>query len=292
MKPRSLMFTLYGEYIQHYGDEVWVGSLIQLMNRFGVSESSVRGAIFRMVKQNYLKARKVQNKSYYSLTEEGKRNIKDGVRRVYSPRNYVWDKKWRILTYSFPEEKRELRNQIRNELNWMGFGLITNSTWITPKPIEKQIINLIDTYESEEYITLFSSSDIVSHSIEHIINKGWDLKDVSDQYNIFIDKYTPIQEELREKAFNNTLTDEQCYIERTALVHEYRKFLFRDPGFPLELVPSYWAGIKAYELFGEIHQLLALPAVRFFESVFQSPPDRDISPDRHTATNPFQSVFS
>lgn len=36
MKPRSLMFTLYGEYIEYYGGEVWVGSLIQLMHHFGV----------------------------------------------------------------------------------------------------------------------------------------------------------------------------------------------------------------------------------------------------------------
>lgn len=58
MKPRSLMFTLYGEYIQYYGGEIWVGSLIQLMNAFGISESSVRGAILRMVQKNLLQVRK------------------------------------------------------------------------------------------------------------------------------------------------------------------------------------------------------------------------------------------
>jgi len=42
MKPRSLMFTLFGEYIQHYGGEVWVGSIVQMMKQVGISESSVR----------------------------------------------------------------------------------------------------------------------------------------------------------------------------------------------------------------------------------------------------------
>ena len=57
------MFTLYGEYIQYYGGEIWVGSLIKLMNQFGVSESSVRGAMFRMVKKNLLQVRKIGNNS-------------------------------------------------------------------------------------------------------------------------------------------------------------------------------------------------------------------------------------
>jgi phenylacetic acid degradation operon negative regulatory protein len=55
------MYTLYGEYIQYYGGEIWVGSLIQIMNKFGVSESSVRGAIFRMVQKNLMQVRKIGN---------------------------------------------------------------------------------------------------------------------------------------------------------------------------------------------------------------------------------------
>lgn len=51
MKPRSLMFTLFGDYVQYYGGEIWIGSLIKLMGEFGISESSVRGATLRMVQQ-------------------------------------------------------------------------------------------------------------------------------------------------------------------------------------------------------------------------------------------------
>jgi len=291
MKPRSLMFTLFGEYIQHYGGEVWVGSIVQMMKQFGISESSVRGAIFRMVKQNYLQTRKVKNKSFYSLTDEGKRNTIDGVRRVYKSRTHHWDGHWRLLTYSFPEEKRELRNQIRKELNWLGFGLITNSTWINPNHVEAQVQKLIDTYEIEDNVVFFRSSEIMSPSTEKIIHKGWDLKHISSQYDTFIEQHTEILENFRERAFKNELTDEQCFIERTSLVHEFRKFLFEDPGFPTDLQPDYWSGTQAYDLFGEIHQLLALPAVRFFDSVFQGPPDKEFEPDRNSATNPFPKVY-
>ncbi|WP_227935164.1 PaaX family transcriptional regulator [Alkalihalobacillus deserti] len=291
MKPRSLMFTLYGEYIQYYGGEVWVGSLIQLMSKFGVSESSVRGAIFRMVQKNLLQVRKIGNKSYYSVTELGKRRIEDGVKRVYTTQSQTWDGMWRILTYSFPEEKRELRNVIRKELNWTGFGVISNSTWVSPNSLEEQVIEMIETYKLQEHTFLFSSSSIVSHDNESIINKGWDLQGISDEYDIFIETFSPKFEELREKALNNLLKDDECFMERTKLVHQYRKFLFQDPGFPRDLLPPHWSGTKARELFWNIHQLISIPAVRFFESFYEPAPDREIEANRDKAINPFRKIY-
>lgn len=291
MKPRSLMFTLYGEYIQYYGEEIWVGSLIQLMNGFGISESSVRGAILRMVQKDLLQVRKKGNKSYYSVTELGRRRVEDGVIRVYSAPRAVWDGKWRMLSYSFPEEKRELRNEIRKELTWTGFGMISNSTWISPNPLENQVMEMIKNYKIEENAILFSSSDVVSHPNEWIIEKGWDFQQVTDNYIKFIEKYSPKFEQLREQALKNELSDEECFIKRTTIVHEYRKFLFQDPGFPRDLMPDNWVGTKARELFWNIHQLISIPAVRYFESIYEAAPDRNIKPRRDKAINPFQEVY-
>nr|WP_309101512.1 PaaX family transcriptional regulator C-terminal domain-containing protein [Fredinandcohnia onubensis] len=289
MKPRSLMFTLYGEYIKYYGGEIWVGSLIELMKQFGISESSVRGALFRMVQNNLLEVRKVGKKSYYSATPKGR--VDEGVNRVYATQNHIWDQQWRILTYSFPEEKREIRNKIRKELIWTGFGNLTNSTLVTPNPVEDQVTEMIKANEIEEYVFLFTSSSIVSHDNQSIIDIGWDLNLVKDEYQTFIDKFTPKFEELREKALNNTLKDEECFIEKTVLVHEYRKFLFQDPGFPRDLLPEGWIGIKARELFWNIHQLLSIPSIRYFESVFEGAPDREIQIERDKAINPFGEIY-
>ena len=291
MKPRSLMFTLYGEYIQYYGGEIWVGSLIHLMQQFGVSESSVRGAILRMVQKNLLQVRKIGNKSYYTVTPQGRRRVDDGVKRVYAAANHSWDGNWRILTYSFPEEKRELRNEIRKELNWTGFGMIANSTWVSPNPLEDQVLEMIKTYKIKDHATLFSSASLISHDNQSIIDKGWDFKRIAEEYEVFIKKYSALFEELRKKALNNSLSDKECFIERTSIVHEYRKFLFHDPGFPRDLLPNDWTGTKARELFWNFHQLVTIPAVRFFESLYEPAPDREITPVRTKAINPFHEVF-
>src|SRR5690606_38546589 len=144
-----------GEYIKYYGGEIWVGSLIELMKQFGISESSVRGALFRMVQNHLLEVRKVGKKSYYSATSKGR--VDEGVNRVYATQNHIWDQQWRILTYSFPEEKREIRNKIRKELIWTGFGNLTNSTLVTPNPVEDQVTEMIKANGIEEYVFLFTS---------------------------------------------------------------------------------------------------------------------------------------
>lgn len=290
MKPRSLMFTLYGDYIQYYGGEIWIGSLIRLMKEFGISEQSVRGATMRMVHQGLLKSRKIGNKSYYSLTDKGKRNIENGVRRVYSITNRKWDRLWRVLTYSIPEEKRELRAQIRKELTWLGFGLISNSTWISPNPVEEKVMNMVKEYQLEPYIFFFRTDTIISHENEDIIQRGWDLEKVENEYDLFIRHYEEKYEKVKRAAWNGGMSNSECFRERTSLVHEYRKFLFKDPGFPLDLLPKKWNGTKAKELFWRLHQTVSNGAIQFFEECFEPPPDRVITPNRENALNPFIGI--
>ncbi|WP_339164392.1 PaaX family transcriptional regulator C-terminal domain-containing protein [Siminovitchia sp. FSL W7-1587] len=290
MKPRGLMFTLFGEYIQHYGGEIWIGSLIRLMSHFGLSESSCRGATLRMVQQGFIQARKIGNKSYYSLTEKGKRTVFDGVSRVYSAPNPKWDGKWRIFTYSIPEEMRELRNQLRKDLSWLGFGAISNGVWATPNPIEKQVMEMVQEHHLNDYSILFTSSSFVSHDDQDIIHKGWDLDQIEEKHADFIARYKNKFEQLKEDAWNSKLTDNQCFIDRTELVHEYRKFLFFDPNFPADFLPRDWIGFRARELFFNIHQLLAIPAIRYFESVFEQAPDTKAAYNRDRAINPFMNI--
>ncbi len=281
------MFTLFGEYIQHYGNEVWIGSLIQMMSHFGISESSIRGAALRMVQQEFFEVRKIGNNSYYSLTPKGMRTMMDGFTRVYSLKNYKWDGHWRILTYSVPEEKRELRNQIRKELSLMGFGLISHGTWASPNPVEPQVMELIKDYHLEPYVILFTSNSIVSHSHEQLIERGWDFAQIAKEYDQFIETYQRIYEEFQKRAWNNELSDRECFIERTKLVHAYRSFFFIDPSFPNDLLPDHWSGTKARELFFNVHQLLAVPAIRYFETLFEPAPDRERVFNRDKAINPF-----
>jgi phenylacetic acid degradation operon negative regulatory protein len=268
MNTRSMIFTIYGDYIRHYGNQIWIGSLIRLLKEFGHNDQAVRAAISRMSKQGWVQAEKRGNKSYYSLTERGVKRIEEAAKRIYKLHPEKWDGKWRILIYTIPEEKRNLRDELRKELVWSGFGTISNSCWISPNNLEKQVYDLIEKYDIEPYVDFFIAQYDGPHQNTQLVEKCWDLEAINEKYEEFISIYSQKFIIDKNKIQRGEMSDAECFVERTKLVHEYRKFLFVDPGLPEELLPNKWMGSHAASLFSEYYKELAKPASRFFEEVF------------------------
>lgn len=269
LNTRSMIFTLFGDYIRHYGHEIWIGSLIRLLEEFGHNEPSVRAAVSRMHKQGWVLSRKQGNKSYYFLTERGVKRMEEAAARIFKLKQRNWDGKWRILTYTIPEVKRNIRDELRKELVWSGFGSITSSCWISPNPLEQQVYDLIEKYAIKPHVNLFIAEYDGPHENGNLLAQCWDIDEINERYAQFIGQYSEKYIIDKIKIQKGEMTDGQCFVERTILVHEYRKFLFIDPGFPEELLPEKWLGDSAASLFSDYYKVLAEPANRFFESVFR-----------------------
>lgn len=266
---RSMIFTLYGDYISHYGNVIWIGSLIRLLKEFGHNEQSVRAAISRMSKQGWVQSEKKGNKSYYSLTERGKARMDEASKRIYKLESPEWDGAWRMLIYTIPEEKRHLRDELRRELIWSGFGALSTSCWITPNPMEPEINSLVDKYGLGSYVTFFRATHEGMGNHANLVEKCWDLEDINKRYSEFIQEYSQGYIIDKHNIEKGNLSDGSCFVKRALLVHQYRKFLFIDPSLPHELLPEKWIGDSAASLFGEYCRILEEPASRFFESVFE-----------------------
>ena len=266
---QSMIFTIYGDYIRNYGSKIWIGSLIRLLKEFGHNEQGVRVAVSRMVKQGWIQSEKQGNKSYYFLTDRGVQRMDEAANRIYKMKPNEWDGKWRILMYTIPEDKRQLRDDLRKELLWSGFGSFSSGCWISPNDLEKQINRLIEKYDINEYVDFFISEYKGPKENQTLVEKSWHLEEIENKYEEFIEKYSKQFIVHQSIISRGEMSDADCFVERTNLVHEYRKFLFIDPGLPKELLPSKWNGNHAALLFSQYYQVLAEPASRFFESVFQ-----------------------
>lgn len=279
---QSMIFTIYGDYIRNYGSKIWIGSLIRLLKEFGHNEQGVRVAVSRMVKQGWIQSEKQGNKSYYFLTNRGVQRMDEAANRIYKLKPNEWDGKWRILMYTIPEEKRQFRDDLRKELLWSGFGSFSNGCWISPNNLEKEVNLLIETYGISEYVDFFVSEYKGPREDQSLVEKSWPLTEIESKYEEFIVKYSKQFIVHQSIISRGEMSDEECFVERTKLVHEYRKFLFIDPGLPTELLPSKWNGDHAALLFSQYYQVLAEPASRFFERVFQENNDlcrKDVSYD-------------
>lgn len=306
-----MLLTLYGDYIRYVGGEIWTGSLLRLMSGFDFSDQAVRAALSRLSRQGWLSRRKVGNRSYYAVTPRAAERLEEAGRRIYQAGPGAWDGQWRILTYTIPEARREVRDALRKELAWTGFGQLASSVWVSPGDLTGPALHLIDRYGLRDRVDLFTARYQGPGRNEDLVAKGWNLPALRVHYDAFVAACRPrlpegpAPAELADQAAgpgglpdNRGRTFRRAFVERTRLVHEYRKFLFDDPGLPAELLPADWPASAAARLFRDLDRLLAPGAAgrsgpdRFFASVFVPAPDRAVPrpPDRSSERDPFAAL--
>jgi len=270
IRPQPALLTLYGEYALQFDGEIGIGSLIALLENFGLSEQAIRSAVSRMCRAGLLKARRVGKKSYYSLTKEGHKLLSKGAQRVFYRKNSHWDSTWNIVTYSIPEQRRKARDRLRLELGWMGYGALSEATWISPYDLTEEVEDLVQRLKIKEHVQIFQARHEAFTEPKKIVSRCWDLNRTHQKYASFLTKYRPrLQGHLKRLQDGESIEPSECFVERFLLLHEYRKLPFFDPDLPVELLPENWLRPEAAALFQQYHDLLADKAEQYFHSVIR-----------------------
>ena len=266
--PRAAMLTLYGDYVLNRGGEIGIGSLVRLLGNFGLSEQAIRSAVSRMCRSGLLKVKRAKRKSYYSLTSEGHNLLTEGAQRIFQRKKSPWDGNWNIVTYSIPESMRQSRDRLRLELRWLGYGPLSEATWISPYDMTREVKSLLKRLNIEEYVHIFSARHQGGTDPAELVSRCWDLGKIHRMYADFLADYRPKLEEHRKRLeAGETIEPSECFVARFKLIHENRKLPFFDPDLPLELLPDNWLRPRAAALFDEYHGLLTEKANEYFDSV-------------------------
>lgn len=100
------------------------------------------------------------------LTAKGKRLAKKYLidqMEVALPRK--WDKKWRLVIFDIPNEKRIIRDVLREKLERIGFMKLQESVYVFPFDCQKEIDIMKATYYIRPYVQY-----IVADRIETEVN--------------------------------------------------------------------------------------------------------------------------
>lgn len=271
MRARSLLFTVFGDTIRPHGGEISMGGLIRLMAPLGFTPRAVRAAMARMARQGWLRTRRAGRRAFYSLTAQGAWRVEQGVRRVYRVAPEPWDGRWRLLTYAIPEGRRQMRDRLRRELSWLGLGPLSRSTWLTPRNLAAQLAELARAHGLNGNVAIFEAALLGPDADRALVERCWDLDAVSARYEAFIATTRRRAASIRLRLRRGTISDAACFAEKLRLVHEYRKFLFVDPGLPDALLPPGWPGREAARVFRDVYRSLEDPAARFVAASFDPP---------------------
>jgi phenylacetic acid degradation operon negative regulatory protein len=253
LRTGSLIITLFGDAIVPRGGAVWLGSLIDLLEPMGINQRLVRTSVFRLTREGWLIAEKVGRRSYYGLTAAGRRRFEKAFKRVYSGVQPTWDGAWTlvILNQLDPDTRRD----VRQELEWMGFGGLTPGMVAHPMVDRAELNATLQEQNALDDTIIFETraqDSFASRPLRLQVKDAWNLEQLSEGYREFLDQFRPLWQEMSKLE---TPPPMECFLARTLLIHEYRKLLLRDPLLPEELLPSDWEGRAARQLCRNLYRL-------------------------------------
>ncbi len=258
IRAGSLIITVYGDAVAPRGGTVWLGSLIKVLGPFGLNQRLVRTSVHRLMRDDWLVSEQVGRRSDYSLTDTGRRRFEEATRRIYAPPLLKWDHNWCLIF--LPTDRSDVRDALRRELRWLGFGAFTPGVLAHPAPDIQAVTRILKEYDALDDTLIMNAGtqpQVHSDVIRNTVQSSWQLDELAGRYNRFLQMFRPV---LKAGIASRRRPPEHCLHARTLLIHEYRKVLLRDPHLPVELLPARWAGSAAYRLCRNLYRLLYKPA--------------------------------
>lgn len=129
--------------------------------------------MWKLEKRGYIKKYLEGKKSNFQLTEKGKQKALKYIfsdLKIKTPK--TWDKKWRMVIFDIPEEKKSLREAVRLKLKQFGFLQLQKSVWVYPFDCQEIIYTLKYIYslgKNVQYIlaeTIETEIDLVDYFYE------------------------------------------------------------------------------------------------------------------------------
>lgn len=270
IRPRSMLFTLYGDYAYPERRDVPLRGLVEAGEALGLSEVAVRSAVARLSREGWLLAHRTGAVSRYGLSNAGRRLIEEGTRRIYRPRAGRWNGRWCLLTYTIPESRRSERDRIRKQLAWLGFGGMGGGAYVSPRDVGAEALALLERHGVHGFARVFSGALEGPGDDADLVSQCWDLGAIADRYQAFVDHYGPIRRRDAAAKSRGSLSDRAAFVTRFSLTHDFRRFPFVDPDLPAALLPPRWPGVLARRLFAAHNALLRRGSFRFFDAIARS----------------------
>ena len=260
MNARSALFDLFGDHLRGRGGQAPVAALVRLLAPLGVAAPAVRTAVSRMVRQGWLEPVRLPGGAGYALTPRAVRRLDDASARIYRTQDAPWDGSWHLVVTTLPTE-RSRRDRLRAGLTFLGFAQLDDATWLGPH-WSSEVDELLESegVRAERFVAAHDGDSA------GLVRRAWDVEGLARAYSRWL-----ADAETLVAAGGPEADDELAFATRSRLVHEWRKFLFLDPGLPRELLPPDWPGDRAATFFDSESERLQSAARRFVDRCLTSP---------------------
>ena len=242
MHARSAVFDVFGDLLADRNHQSTVAGLVRLLAPVGITAPAVRTAVSRMVSQGWLTPVRLPGGRGYAATDRAIQRFASALERSYRPNPKEWEGQWHLLLTSPPNGRTE-RARLARELTYLRYATIQDNTWVSPYP-RAELDDVLERNDTTAVQVLTAEVSPCSAPPE-----AWDLDALAASYRSW---HARAAGTVEQHLAAHTDPDEAAFAARFHLVHEWRKFLFTDPGLPLELLPADWPGTAASDYFAQM----------------------------------------
>ncbi|MBM6621990.1 PaaX family transcriptional regulator [Micrococcaceae bacterium RIT802] len=266
---QELIITLYGLYAP--AGRLPVSGLVGLLADLGIEQGAARSTISRLKSKGVLERTNGTGPVRYGVSSAVLDGFHAGDERIFTPQRSEPGDPWALIVFSVPESERKRRYELRTELTSLGFGFMASGVAIAPATVLDQALDRLDARGLTGYLEHFTGQYGDADALRERVGQWWDLGDLDVQYADFIADYESCLQEWSTRIASAPRQDEagrrEAFAVYVPLLTRWRRFPYRDPNIPLELLPVGWRAPRAKMLFLQLHGLLATPAQDHAEAV-------------------------
>lgn len=219
LRAASFIVTLYGDVAELRGGLLWMGTVVEICGRAGISETRARTAVSRLVAGGRLEGSRAGRRSYYRLTPAARAEFAAAAALIFDPPAPA--DRWLIAVLGeggLPA----------------GFAPLGSGLALGPD-------------RAGAPAALFRAEAAGGADLRGLAARLWDLERPAMAYAAFLDACPDAPPPGDAEA---------ALLARLMLVHRYRAAALSDPQLPAAALPQDWPGGRARRRF--VGQYLAL----------------------------------
>ena len=115
--------------------------------------------VYRLKKNGYIKIKNLEQNKGVILTKKGAEKVLKAKLKMKNKQKRS-DKRWQMIIFDIPEEKKSLRNLLRGKLRLLEYRMLQKSIWVCPYDVIKETELVLRKYSLDPYVKLFLIEEI------------------------------------------------------------------------------------------------------------------------------------
>ena len=257
-QSRTTVVTFLGAVVRPLGDWMPIAGAVDLLTQAGLDAPSVRTAVHRLKGNGWLESEARDAARGYALTAAALETLAAGDEVIWHARTpAVLDDGWCIVHFGVPESMRAKRQQLRAHLGHLGFGNVGTALWIAPARMRDAAQRAVAELGLEAHTAVFVGDYHGTQDLTSLLYDSWDLAGIDQSYRDFASGH----EKLAAAVERARPEPAEAFATYLAVLDQWRRLPFRDPGLPGEVLAPDWSGPHAVAVFERLVAGLEEPAL-------------------------------